>query len=230
MNYTHRFPVLLAALLTVASLAPLPARAQGAKPGDKLAGEKKADLCYGCHGIPDYKASFPQVYRVPMLGSQSEKYIAAALTQYRKGERKHPSMHAISVALSDQDIADLSAFYASQPVAAKVPDTAAAPTGAAAELIKRGNCTSCHGANFSKPIDGSYPKLAGQHRDYLYQALVAYQTDNNPQVGRKNPIMMGMARPYTHPELKVIADYLASLPGELSTVQQSRWRWGSADR
>lgn len=230
MNYMHRFPVLMAALLTAASFASLPARAQGAKVGDKVAGEHKADLCIGCHGIADYKASFPQVYRVPKLGGQGEKYIQTALGEYRKGERKHPSMHAVAVALSDQDIADLAAFYASQTVAGRVPDTAAAPTGPAAELIKRGNCVSCHGANFSKPIDASYPKLAGQHPDYLYQALVAYQTDHNPKVGRNNPIMMGMARPYTHPELKVIADYLASLPGELSTVQQSRWRWGSAER
>jgi cytochrome c553 len=64
---------------------------------------------------------------------------------------------------------------------------------------------SCHGANFSKPIDPSYPKLAGQHPDYPYAALKAYQTDHNPVLGRNNAIMMGMARPFTHAEIKAIS-------------------------
>ena len=61
-----------------------------------------------------------------------------------------------------------------------------------AELLKKGNCASCHGENLNKPIDPSYPKLAGQHGDYLYVALKAYQTDGNAQVGRGNAIMAGM--------------------------------------
>jgi cytochrome c553 len=60
-----------------------------------------------------------------------------------------------------------------------------------AALLTKGNCASCHGANFNKPIDPSYPKIAGQHADYLYVALKAYQTDGNPQVGRGNAIMAG---------------------------------------
>ena len=76
----------------------------------------------------------------------------------------------------------------------------------------------------SKPIDPTYPKLAGQHADYLYVALKAYQTDKNPQVGRNNAIMMGMARPFTHAEAKLLAGYFASLPTELKTVPQSRFR------
>ena len=99
-----------------------------------------------------------------------------------------------------------------------------APPPEVAELLKKGNCVSCHGANFTTPIDPSYPKLAGQHPDYLYVALKAYQTDKNPEVGRANPIMMGMARPYTHSEVKLLAAYIASLPTELKTVAQSRWR------
>ena len=85
-------------------------------------------------------------------------------------------------------------------------------------------CASCHGANFSSPIDPSYPKIAGQHADYLYVALKSYQVDHNPLMGRNNAIMMGMARPFTHPEIKAIAAYLGSLPGELKTVQQPRFR------
>ncbi len=93
-----------------------------------------------------------------------------------------------------------------------------------AELLKKGNCASCHGDNFSKPIDPSYPKLAGQHADYLYVALKAYQTEGNPQVGRGNAIMAGMAKPFSHAELKKIAGYLATLPSDLKTVPESRFR------
>jgi cytochrome c553 len=202
------------------------ARAQDAKAGDPVAGEKKVAMCIGCHNIPGYQASFPEIYKVPKIAGQNAKYIVAALTAYRKGERKHPTMRAIAASLSDQDMADAAAYYEqlgkSNEVAA--PATAAAPPAAVAKLLGQANCVSCHGANFSKPIDASYPKLAGQHADYLYAALKAYQTDHNPLMGRSNAIMMGMARPFTHPEIKAIAAYLSSLPSELQTVSQSRFR------
>ena len=189
------------------------------------AGEKKAAMCIGCHGIPDYKASFPEIYRVPMIAGQSAKYIVSALGQYKKGDRKHPTMRAIAASLTEQDMADLAAFYAAEAKSEPVPAAlTATPSAEVAELLKKGNCASCHGENFSKPIDASYPKLAGQHADYLYQALKAYQTDNNPQVGRNNPVMMGMARPFNHAELKALSSYLSSLPSQLATVPQSRFR------
>jgi cytochrome c553 len=189
------------------------------------AGEKKAAMCIGCHGIPGYKASFPEVYRVPMIAGQNAKYIVSALTQYKKGDRKHPTMRGIATSLSDQDMADLAAFYSTEAKAEAAPaqPPANVPANVAA-LLAKGNCASCHGANFSAPIDPSYPKLAGQHGDYLYIALREYQTVDNPKVGRNNAIMMGMARPYTPAEAKVLANYFASLPGELKTVPQSRWR------
>jgi len=93
-----------------------------------------------------------------------------------------------------------------------------------AELVKKANCTSCHGENYSQPIAPSYPKIAGQHPDYLYVALKAYQVDGNPQVGRKNAVMGGMARQFTHAELKELAVYIGSLPGELQTVRQPSFR------
>lgn len=74
----------------------------------------KVENCIGCHGIPDYKSTFPEVYRVPKIGGQSAKYIEAALHAYKKGDRKHPSMNGIATALSDQDIADVAAYYSTQ--------------------------------------------------------------------------------------------------------------------
>lgn len=192
---------------------------------DAQAGEKKAALCIGCHGIEGYQASFPEVHKVPKIAGQSAPYIVSALTAYKKGERLHPTMKGIAVTLSDQDMADLAAFYETQPKGAEtVPAAAAEPAPRVAELLKKANCSSCHGANFSKPIAPNYPKIAGQHADYLYVALKAYQTDGNAIVGRKNPIMAGMARQYTHAELKEMANYISSLPGELKTIPQSRFR------
>ncbi len=84
--------------------------------GNPKAAGAKVEMCIGCHGIPGYKASFPEVFRVPMIGGQSAKYIESALHAYKKGDRKHPSMRGIAASLSDQDIADVAAYYAQQPI------------------------------------------------------------------------------------------------------------------
>ena len=72
--------------------------------GSATAGNGKVWLCVGCHSIPDYRADYPIVYRVPMLGGQNAAYIATALSEYKKGERKHPTMRAIAASLSDQTV------------------------------------------------------------------------------------------------------------------------------
>jgi cytochrome c553 len=195
--------------------------------GDAKAGEGIAAMCIGCHGIKGYQASFPEVYRVPMISGQSAKYIVAALTAYQKGERRHPTMRGISESLTEQNMADLAAYYSQhglpggQSVAPKDVKPASAQVTA---LLNKANCASCHGANYSTPIDPSYPKLAGQHADYLFVALKAYKNDANHVVGRNNAIMAGFAKQYTNAELKQIANYLASLPGDMKVVPQSRFR------
>jgi cytochrome c553 len=80
--------------------------------GDIQAGREKNSMCIGCHGIPGYKASFPEVYSVPMIAGQNEQYLIVALRAYANGERTHPTMDAISSSLSEQDMADLAAYYA----------------------------------------------------------------------------------------------------------------------
>jgi cytochrome c553 len=87
--------------------------AQGAAPGqgDAKAGQQKNGACIGCHAIPGYRASYPTVFSVPMIRGQSGKYIENALNAYRSGDRAHPTMRAIAGSLSDQDIADLAAYY-----------------------------------------------------------------------------------------------------------------------
>jgi cytochrome c553 len=70
----------------------------------------------------------------------------------------------------------------------------------------------------------SYPKVAGQHADYLYVALKSYQVQDNAVVGRGNAIMGGVAKQFTLGELKAMANYLGGLSGDLAVVPQSRWR------
>lgn len=195
--------------------------------GDAKAGETKNAMCIGCHGIKGYQSSFPEVYKVPMISGQSAKYIASALNAYKKGERKHPTMRNIADSLSDQDIADLSAYYSTHGVVAGAELPAKPgkePSAEVQALLNKANCASCHGANFNKPIDPSYPKIGGQHADYLFVALKAYKVENNPKVGRGNAIMAGMAKQYTNAELKQLANYLSSVEGELKVVPQSKFR------
>jgi cytochrome c553 len=224
MKNPVRSMIALVTLATTLGLS-LNAAAQDAKAGDAKAGEKQAAMCIGCHGIPGYQASFPDVYKVPMIAGQNAEYIVAALTEYKKGERKHPTMRGIAVALSDQDVADISAYYEQHGKGGVATPEQAAPAPAdVAALRTKGACASCHGANFSKPIDGAYPKIAGQHADFLYVALKAYKTEGNASVGRGNAIMSGQVKPFSNAELKAIANYIGSLPGELQTVPQSKFR------
>jgi cytochrome c553 len=193
--------------------------------GDAKAGEGKIAMCIGCHGIKGYQASFPEVYKVPMISGQGAKYIAAALHAYQKGERKHPSMRGIAEGLSDQDIVDVAAYYeASGHGAASTAAAVPAAAGKAAELLAKGACVSCHGDNFNKPIDPSYPKVAGQHADYLFVALKSYKTEGHATWGRSNGVMGGIAKQFTNAELKVLAGFVHSLPGDLQTVPQAKFK------
>ncbi|MGL6112426.1 MAG: c-type cytochrome [Rubrivivax sp.] len=211
---------LLLALFGATSVA----QAQELK-GDAAAGAKINASCIGCHGIAGYQSSFPEVHKVPMISGQNAKYIASALTAYKKGDRKHPSMRGVAASLSEQNIADLAAYYATHGAPLAIADTAAAqPAPAVAALLAKGACVSCHGANFSKPIDGAYPKIAGQHADYLFAALKSYKVEGNPNVGRNNAIMVGQVKQFSNAELKALAAYLGALPAELSTVAQSKFR------
>lgn len=216
---------MFAALAMGLAAAAASAHAQGVT-GDAKAGANKVAMCIGCHGIYGYKASFPEVYRVPEISGQNEKYLVSALTAYRKGDRKHPTMRGIAGSLTDQDIADVAAFYATNGVKEGAADLPAPkePDAKVAELLKKGACVSCHGDNFSKPIDPSYPKIAGQYPDYLYVALRSYRDDRHRTWGRGNPIMAGMAKQFSDAELKAIAYYVGSLPGQVMTVPEPRFK------
>ena len=209
--------------LAVASVTAVSVNAQEVK-GDVKAAEQKIAMCIGCHGIKGYQASFPEVYRVPMISGQNAKYIAAALNAYKKGERKHPTMRGIADSLSDQDIADVAAYYEQHGKTDAAVKAPAAPDAKVAALLQKGACISCHGDNFSKPVDPSYPKIAGQHKDFLFVALKSYKVENQATWGRNNGVMGGIAKQFSNAELKALSAYVGSLDGELKTVPQSKFR------
>ncbi len=193
--------------------------------GDAKAGAQKIAMCIGCHGIPGYQASFPEVHKVPMISGQGAKYIAVALDAYKKGDRKHPTMRGVADSLTEQDVADVAAYYAEHGKQGELPaKPSREPSAQVAQLLQKGACVSCHGENFSKPIDPSYPKIAGQHADYLFVALKSYKTDKGAYVGRSNGVMAGIAKQFTNAELKALAGYVSSLDGDLQVVPQSRFR------
>ena len=113
--------VVIAALSVLAGFA-VSAQAADAV-GNAKAGQGKVAMCIGCHGIPGYRTAYPEVYQVPMLGGQNAQYIANALHAYKKGDRHFETMRAIATTLTDQDIADIAAYYAAQtPQSKNNPD------------------------------------------------------------------------------------------------------------
>ena len=184
--------------------------------GDAFAGEKINAMCVGCHGIVSYHR-FSEVHRVPISGQAPSTL--AALNAY-KGERKHASMRGVAANLSDKDIADLAAYYSDN--GPRRPEPELFPAVPRQELLTRGGCTSCSD-NFSKPVDPSYPRLrVSMPTTCMWPS--SYKTEGVPQIGRANAIMGGVAKQFSNAELKELANYLGSLPGELQTVQPGRFR------
>jgi cytochrome c553 len=177
--------------------------------GKAADGEKKFYTCYGCHGLPNYRNAYPD-YSVPMLRHQNAAYIAAALQEYRSGDRPHPTMHAQAVSLSDQDIADIAAYLQGDPVKPNKTVTGKTPAQVAA-------CAACHGENgtgVDSPLTPQPPVLAGQHVDYLEQALTTYRNGR-----RKNAVMDSMAQLLkTGEDVKIAAAYFASQESPLTTA------------
>jgi cytochrome c553 len=102
------------ALLVVSVTTALILSASAWADGDPARGKARAQMCEGCHGIADYRSAYPQVYPVPKIGEQQAAYIVKALQDYKTGARKHLTMRGIAATLSDQDMADLAAYYAGE--------------------------------------------------------------------------------------------------------------------
>ena len=195
-------------LASIALSLSLPLGAHAA--GNPADGEKKFYTCYGCHGVVNYKNAYPD-YSVPKLRHQNASYIVAALQEYRAGERPHATMHAQAVSLSDQDIEDIAAYLQG----AEPAKPSAAVKGEVPKQVAA--CVACHGENglgVEAPLTPKPAVLAGQHEDYLEQALAAYRNGR-----RKNVVMDSMAKLLvSDDDVKVAAAYFSSQPSPLTTA------------
>jgi cytochrome c553 len=198
---------LLAGMTVLSSVYSLSAHAEG-NPSD---GQKKFYTCVGCHGIDNYKNAYPD-YDVPKLRHQNAAYIISALKEYKSGERPHPTMHAQASSLSDQDMEDIAAYLQGpEPV-----KPSAAVVGTAPAVFAQ--CSACHGPNglgVEAPMNPKPPVLAGQHVDYLEQALTTYRNGR-----RKNVVMDSMAQLLKSEEdVNAVAAFLAAQPSALITAK-----------
>jgi cytochrome c553 len=212
--------------LIVAAASTFAAHAQEVK-GNAKDGANKNAMCIGCHGIVGYQASFPEIHKVPMISGQGAPYIVAALTAYKKGDRKHPTMRGIAESLTDQDMADLAAYYAANGAVtgAASPNKLVGASDRITKLLNKEGavCASCHGDDFNSDVP-AFPKIAGQHNDYLFVALKAYKVEGNSKVGRNNATMAGVTKNFTNAELKELANYIGRLPGDLKTEPLHRFK------
>ncbi|MFO7325576.1 MAG: c-type cytochrome [Pseudomonadota bacterium] len=193
-------PVMALAVLGMVQAAPAEAA------GDPARGKTLGWTCLGCHGIETYKNVYP-TYSVPKLRGQHAEYLVTALKAYRSGERSHGTMHAHAASLSDQDIEDVAAYLAGQPVEA---DQNAQPRGNPPAAVE--TCKQCHGT-VGVGIVPAYPTLTGQHADYLAYALESYRNGT-----RKNGIMQPFATMLKPEDIPAIAEYFSKQAPTLHTV------------
>jgi len=209
-----RSSVLIAAL-AYSVLGSAVSSAQDQPPaGNAERGKTLAYTCLGCHGIDGYKNAYPN-YSVPKLEGQHQEYIVIALQAYRTGERSHLTMHSQASSLSDQDMADVAAYFAGKPLTASPNNAANKPPKAAEQ------CAACHGPD-GVGIMGQYPNLAGQHADYLRRALTEYRSG-----GRKNPIMQGFAATLKPEDIETVAEYYSKRKPSLNTVEHASTRFSA---
>lgn len=179
--------------------------------GDADRGKVLSDTCIGCHAVDTYNNVYP-TYHVPKVAGQNSAYIASALALYRSGERKHQTMTAQAASLSDQDIEDIAAYMSA---AGGSKETAVNGTSPDAVQV----CAACHGANGISPIPTN-PNLAGQHQDYIQEALAQYQ--RGERTGPNAIAMQAQLMAVSAEDLAAIAAFFASQKG-LEALPIKRW-------
>ena len=193
-----------AALLILSTLFAQSAFAEA----DLKAGKEIAYSCLGCHGIAGYRNAYPS-YRVPKLGGQKATYLVAALNGYKQNTRKHPTMNGQAASLSSQQIEDVAAYFATLG-----NETVLAGGSEAVPFDKAQACTACHGAN-GISVNAMWPTLAGQHEDYLLQALNGYRDGS-----RADGVMGAQAALIAAEDVALLAKYFASLEGLETTKSE----------
>jgi cytochrome c553 len=208
--------VALAALAASFTLA-LPAFAQADKSPEYTKGQALAGVCAGCHGIDGHSAVPTQ----PSLGGMSAAYIGKQLTHFKTGQRDNAIMKGFAANLSDADIKSLSVYYAAQkPRTVGTKDEKLAKS--AERLYRAGDatrsipaCAGCHSPT-GAGIPAQYPRIGGQHAEYVAASLVGYKTGTRGTASKADAnasgkIMIAIAAKLTDAEIKALAEYSAGL-------------------
>ena len=214
MGHFFRFHALKYPLFGIfaASLIAFASPIVGEEAGNPVAGGTKAASCVACHGndgtstIPDY----------PHISGQNAKYLEIQMRQMRDGERVIPLMAGQLDAMSDQDLRDIAAFYASQP--GKIGQ--ASPENLAlGEKIYRGGileknvaaCTACHAPNGNGNTLAGFPRISGQPVGYTITQLKSYREDERTSDEYVSGMMRDIAARMTDNEIKAVANYIQGL-------------------
>ena len=187
---------------------------QAANAADAVNGEKLSQTCLGCHGAPGLRNPGP-VYLIPMIGGQHSEYIVTALKAYKDKTRSHKTMQAQAANLSDQDMADIAAFFSAMDGNSRpsLVNEAKAEMGKKLSASSSPSCSNCHG----ETGDGeqtAVPKLAGQYESYLIQALKDYRSGD-----RANLLMSGPSQNLSIGQIEALSAWFASQQGGLSAPQ-----------
>ncbi len=172
--------------------------------GNPEAGKAKAATCQGCHGGNGVSA----IPTIPSLAGQTDQFLQWQLVFFRSGRRDNPIMSPLSQTLSDEDIRDLGAYFASlTPPAAPASD--ANPTLAAAgrEVAEQRHCSACHTEAFTGKQAAA--RLANQHEPYVAKALADYRSGSRPSTGVA--AMTEAASGLSDDDIAALAHYISTL-------------------
>ncbi|MGN6327754.1 MAG: c-type cytochrome [Rhodanobacter sp.] len=205
-----------AAATTAAQPAAAPAvaaaPAAAVKPGDATAGQAKAAVCGACHGMDGNSADA----QYPKLAGQSEQYIVRQLTDFKSGKRQNPIMMGMAAPLSEQDMHDLGAYFASQKPLPGVADQALVEQGET--LYRQGDssrgipaCMACHSIDGSGNPGAMYPHLAGQHAQYVEATLKAWHDGTTWGDDARAKIMPSIAAKLDAKDIAALASYIEGL-------------------
>ncbi|WP_293369787.1 c-type cytochrome [Nevskia sp.] len=204
-------------LLALALSLPVAAFAEGAASdpfvkGDAAAGAAKAAVCGACHGAGGNGAINP-IW--PKLAAQGSKYVYEQLVAFKSGKRENAVMAGQAAALSEQDMADLAAYFAAQPAVPGVASEASVPV--AQKLYRAGDaarglpaCAACHGPKGAGNPAAAYPQVAGQNTGYAASSLRAYRAGERGKEGN-GQMMTAVAKHLTDAEIDALSSYLSGL-------------------
>lgn len=200
---------LIAGLALSFTLATPTRASEDALIGNAEAGQAKSAACAACH-MPDGNSAVPTF---PKLAGQQPGYIAKQLADFKAETRKDASMLGMVATLTEQDMLDLDAYYASQSQQVGVISEAQKEAALAGEEIFRAGlaefkvtaCMACHGPD-GKGVQPMFPRLAGQHAAYIQAQLLAFKNGS-----RTDPMMSGIAFPLSETQIKNLSIYISGL-------------------